>query len=175
MMIFDDTNTTANYLVNLVDAKKVAQVESESNYIYSPLKRSFRSFIRITSYVFMACRKFKKKMMLAKMKRGEKVSDGSTLSDLNFPPPKFISYAAISANDDQIETDVKASLCYVFRTNYTVAATDLNRKRFDSGKRYLIPRLNEEQLSEALNYVYKKQSVKFLSIMTKSSLKSEVL
>ena len=159
---FDDTNTTANYLVNLVDAKKVAQVESESNYIYSPLKRSFRSFIRITSYVFVACRKFKKKMMLAKMKRGEKVSDGSTLSDLNFPPPKFISYAAISANDDQIETDVKASLCYVFRTNYTVAATDLNRKRFDSGRRYLIPRLNEEQLSEALNYAYKKATSEVL-------------
>ena len=100
---FDDVeNAAVSYSVNLVDVMKVAQVESESNYIYHPLKRNFRSLTRITTYVIVASRKFKKKMMLAKMKRGEKVSDGSTLKDLNFPPPKFISYSATSTNTTQM-------------------------------------------------------------------------
>ena len=73
----DDVNTATSYHVSSVDVKKVAQVESESNYIYPHLKRNFRSLTRITTFVIVAWRKFKKKLILAKTKRGEKVSDGS--------------------------------------------------------------------------------------------------
>ena len=48
--------------------KKVAEVENESNYLYSPLKRTFRSVVRINAYVILACRKFKRKLFLVKHK-----------------------------------------------------------------------------------------------------------
>ena len=47
---------------------QVAEVENESNYLYSPLKRTFRSVVRINAYVILACRKFKRKLFLVKHK-----------------------------------------------------------------------------------------------------------
>ena len=44
----------------------------------------------------------------------------------------------------------------MFKTNNIFAATDLSRKRFQNGKRHLIPKLNDEELSEGLHYLYKK-------------------
>jgi len=161
---FDDVeNKAVSYRVNSVDIITVAQVETESDYIYPLLKRNFRSLTRITTYVIVACRKFKKKMMLAKIERGEKVSDGSTLKDLNFPPPKFVSYSATSTNTNQAMKNLKVSLCDVFKTNNIVAATDLSRKKFQNDKRHLIPKLNDEELSEGLHYLYKKATNEVLN------------
>ena len=44
----------------------------------------------------------------------------------------------------------------MFKVDNIVAATDLSKKKFKSGKKYLIPRLNDEELSEGLHYLYKK-------------------
>ena len=91
---FDDFEQ-ADHVVSHIDVKRVAEVENGSNYLYSPLKRTFRSVVRIHAYVILACRKFKRKIFLAKAKRGEKLSDGTTPEQLNFPPPKFVSFPII--------------------------------------------------------------------------------
>ena len=83
---------------------------------------------RITTFVIVAWRKFKKKLILAKTKRGEKVSDGSLLRDLNFPPPKFVSYSTISTNNDQKMKSAKVSLCELFKVDNIVATADLSKK-----------------------------------------------
>ena len=153
---FDEINMSS-YVANVIDVEKVAQVEKDSDYIYPPLKRNFKSFVRITSFVVVAYRKFKKKMVLAKTKRGEKVSDGSTLVDLNFPPAKFISFAVILNGkvQDQKINDSK-SLCDVFQAHNVNVRRNLKNTEFADGRKYLIDNLTEEQLSEGLNYIFKR-------------------
>ena len=80
---FDEINM-GSYVANLIDVEKVAQVRKDLDYIYPPLKRNFKSFVRITSFIVVAYIKFKKKMVLAKTKRG-----------INFPLSKFISFIVI--------------------------------------------------------------------------------
>ena len=68
---FDDFDQL-NYTFNHFDAKKSARIESESDYLFSPIKRSFKSVVRITGYVILACKKFKRGLAIAKAKNNEK-------------------------------------------------------------------------------------------------------
>ena len=47
-------------MANFIDVKKVAEIEKNSEYLFSPLKRNFRSGVRITAYVIQEYKKFKR-------------------------------------------------------------------------------------------------------------------
>ena len=146
----------SNFAANTIDAKKIAEVEKESDYIYPPLKRSFKPCVRITTYVIVAYRKFKKKMVIQKMKRNEPVSDGSTLTDINFQPAKFISFPVIQGGDvvTQDITD-SISLCETFEVNAVHVRSDM------------ILKLTDDELSEGLNYIFKKATDEVLKYHSK--------
>ena len=63
------------------------EIKQSSNYIFDPLKRSFVPTVRITALVFMAVNKWKKILILSKLKAGK--ASKSDLLKVNFPPAKF--------------------------------------------------------------------------------------
>ena len=69
------------------DEKKTFQRQVFSNYIYPPLKRSFKSVVRITALVLVATRKFKKLVILKRIRENQ--IDASELKRLDFHPAKF--------------------------------------------------------------------------------------
>ena len=70
-------------------AKKILERETFSGYVFPPLKRGFRSFVRITGLVLLVSKKFKQGMVAARSKRNLPVSDGSTMESFDDPPVKF--------------------------------------------------------------------------------------
>ena len=54
----------------LIISNKVVERETFSDYIYPPLKYSSPKYVRIMGYVVLAARKFKSKMILARLERG---------------------------------------------------------------------------------------------------------
>ena len=160
--IFDDFEQ-ADHIVNHIDVKKVAEIEVSSNYLYSPLKRTFRSVVRINAYVILAWRKFKRKLFLAKHKRGEKLSDGTTLDNLNFSPPKFVSFPITVGENtaENLNDSNNTSLTDLFQVQDVIVTRhlsfDANKKPFPTfdKHKYVIPRLTDEHLSAALEYLFK--------------------
>ena len=74
-IVFDqfeaDDDKVAVAKINLIDVKKVAEREAFSDYIFPPLKRSFRPTVRIISLVLLAVRKFKEGALKARIKAGK--------------------------------------------------------------------------------------------------------
>ena len=54
-----EENTSATMKINKIDVQKMKLVNVFSNFIFDPLKRSFKSLVRITALVMVVCRKFK--------------------------------------------------------------------------------------------------------------------
>ena len=77
-------------------ADKVVEREQFSNYVYPPLRRSFRSFVRIVAYVHLAVRKFKAMIERSRLSCNLPISDGSTMESLSLLPTKFAVFSAIS-------------------------------------------------------------------------------
>ena len=164
-----------HYIVNMTEADqgKVAQRIAFSKYIYPPLRRSFRSTVRIISLVLVGCNKFKKKLILNKMKRGEVVSDKSELKDLNFPPVKFVAFPMVLG--EKVEERIKKikqqdlhSLTGVFRVE-GIALKAYNKKTKVYDKKTVL-RLSEEELSAALEYLYKKATGELIKFIDKKEL-----
>ena len=70
-----------------LDAQKIYERQVFSNYIFPPLKRSFKAMVRITALVIVAVKKFKKLLLKKQIQREEKPK--SVLKSLDFDPPKF--------------------------------------------------------------------------------------
>ena len=135
--------------VNNVDATKTVQREEFANYIYPPLKRSFRATVRIIGHVLKATVLFKKLLLLAKVRRGQ--ADKSDLQKLNFPPPKFTTFTVISEDNMHSKVDkslpVKGKLVEYFMMNGVKV-----------GKEKKILALTDEEISASLEYLYKKEA-----------------
>ena len=78
----NQTHDDPRYLVT-----KTIERDKFSNYIFPPLKRSFRGFVRITALVLLAVKKFG--MVTARSLRNVPISDGSTIESLIDPPAQF--------------------------------------------------------------------------------------
>ena len=78
----NQTQDDPRYLVT-----KTIERDKFSNYIFPPLKRSFRGFVRITALVLLAVKKFG--MVTARSLRNVPISDGSTIESLIDPPAQF--------------------------------------------------------------------------------------
>ena len=156
--------TESDAVVNAIDYKKIVERENFSNYIYPPLKRSFRPFIRITALVIVAYKKFKKGMILAKLKRGENVSDGTTMKDINLPPVKFVAFPLIIGEDveNNLENVGKddLKLAEVFRVDGVTFHNDETR----------VFKLTDEALSAGLEYAYKKATAEIFKFNEKATI-----
>ena len=121
--------------------KKVLEREEFSNYVYPPLKRGFKSFIRIASLVLLAAKKFKVGMVRARTLRGETVSDGSTPDSLKSQPAKF-------------------SMFHVSSNSQSPSIVQMYRANLSTGVHHVL--LDDRDLSRALEYVYRKTTAEFL-------------
>ena len=90
-----EENTFATMKINKIDVQKLKVVSVFSNFIFDPLKRSFKSLVRITALVMVACRKFKKLLLNKQIERGEKCVDD--LKEVDFPEPKFTIFSIKTA------------------------------------------------------------------------------
>ena len=86
------------------DFGKIADYEISINYLYPPLKRSFTSVVRITSYVLLAVTMWKRKLYLKQVERKER--NESDLESLNFKELTFSLFNVLTGMDtkDQVNT-----------------------------------------------------------------------
>ena len=54
-----------------IDMQKVTERQIFSNYIFPPLKRSYKSSVRITAWILVFSRRWLKKLYLKKIERNE--------------------------------------------------------------------------------------------------------
>ena len=140
-----------DYLAIAVDASKVVEREVYANYIYPPLRRSFRPTVRIIGLVLAAVNKFKKLLIIAKIRRG--MAEKTDLQNLNPSAPKFTIF---SLSDDNMSTKnmaqpPKNKLVEYFRVNGVVA--------MGVGKKQEKIALTDSELSASLEYLYKKETM----------------
>ena len=68
---FDDKeDNTALSLITVINIRKVAEREAYSDYIYPPLKRSWLPTVRIISLVLLAVKRFKRMLLVSKVRDG---------------------------------------------------------------------------------------------------------
>lgn len=97
---FDSDVYNVAAVINAINVQKVAQFEAFSNYLYAPLKRSFRSFVRIISIVFRAVRSFKIKRIQARIQSGK--SNPSELNKFKNEPIKHTIFQVEQQIDNVI-------------------------------------------------------------------------
>ena len=179
-VIFDtfdtDENNVAVAMVNTIDLQKIAEREAFSEYIFPPLKRSFRPTVRIISLVILAIRRFKEGMIKARIKAGK-----ANMSDLNKLEPnvKFTAFQ-MSGKDDEAfdEKQEKEKLSEVFVVN---GVTCVFENQVTKMKTKVLIRLSDEDLSAGLEYLFKKTTQEILKFENKkdvekiSVLKDEIL
>ena len=138
-------------------AQKVIEREEFSQYIYPPLKRSFPSFVRITGYVFLAVRKFKKGVMLARSRKNIPITDAFMPKSVELPDPKFSMFNVnypLSSSSSKFKLDARAislSLEYIYQKT-TSEVLHFNDKKFvdkvgimSDGILYCKSRLTDDQ------------------------------
>ena len=140
--IFDDeANNVAVALTNTIDIRKVAEREAFSNYIYPPLRRSFRPTVRIVSLVLLAVKRFKEGRIQARIRKGK--ADISELDKMN--KEKCVKFATFQA----CEQNKKERLSEMF----VITGVKCDLRKLKSS---VVVKLTDEDLSVGLEYLYKK-------------------
>ena len=155
---FDETSDTGVFAVakvGKIDQTKFAERQVKVDYIYPPLKRSFKSLVRITALVLLAWTKFKVLLVKKQISRGEKLK--CDLKELDSKPPAFSVFHWTSKADTEekdedfpkTHSQVKGKL-----GDYFSVGVDLTEN--SNKPKQLI--LNDKHLSAALEYLFKKAS-----------------
>ena len=173
-IIFDtfdkDESNVAVAKINTIDIKKVAEMEAFSRYIYDPLKRSFRPTVRIISLVLRAVRKFKEGRIRSKIRDGK--MDISELEKLSPKNVKFTAFQVVNAakssifDEDAKDMDGMEKLTDLFVIN-GVKCTFSNTKKH---QKEILIRLTDEELSEGLEYLFKKATQEILKFENKKEV-----
>ena len=167
-IVFDqfekDESNVAIERVNLIDVNKVAEREAFSRYIYPPLKRSFRTTVRIVSLIFMAIRKFKEGRVKRRVREGK--ADLSQLQDLKPDKVRFSLFHVV--DNDRVGTkndhEKKWYLTDMFGNGVrcSIIMTVGKGKKKKLKEIEAIVRLSEEELSVGLEYLFKKATQEIL-------------
>ena len=159
----NDQGVFAIAKVDVTNHKKMFERQVFSNYIYPPLKRSFKSVVRITALVLLAAAKFKRLLLRKKIERGEQTK--LALKVLDFPPAKFKVFNHQMSNvdiDDKEDSDSKFDSGdlqeYFGVQGFSVMAHALSSSgKFSIHKfQVKVMRLSSENLSAALENLFKK-------------------
>ena len=172
-IIFDqfeaDDSKVAVAKINLIDVKKVAEREAFSEYIYPPLKRSFRPTVRIISLVLLAVRRFKEGALVARIKAGKAVQE-----DLDKLKPKEVKFSVfqIIGTEEVKNRDPNEEFSKVFNIEgiKCLFHNTVKGKSKRSRKRTVLVRLTEEDLSEGLEYLFKKATKEIIQFENKKDI-----
>ena len=172
-IIFDqfeaDDSKVAVAKINLIDVKKVAEREAFSEYIYPPLKRSFRPTVRIISLVLLAARKFKAGALVARIKAGKAVQE-----DLDKLKPKEVKFSVfqIIGTEEVKNRDPNEEFSKVFNIEgiKCLFHNTVKGKSKKFRKRTMLVRLTDEDLSEGLEYLFKKATKEIIQFENKKDI-----
>ena len=170
---FFDSNLIEDYYVNTIDVKKVVEITISSNYLFDPLKRSFRPTVRIYALVILATKRWKKKWLLTKFKKGQVTK--SDLMKTNFSPVKFQVFSSHEKSD---EPENYTSVYYLpAQLDFTSVYPINNASKGDEKNSLLatynvksdcnkttVVQLSDEASSAALEYLFKKSSNEYINI-----------
>ena len=169
-IIFDqfeaDDTMVAVANINVIDVRKVAEREAFAEYIYPPLKRSFRSLVRITSLALLAVRKFKELVLKSRIKAGKAVE-----ADLDKLKPKTIKFTAFhftNIAEDGSENE-KSNLHEMFNIK-GVKCTAVKVQNSRLNRRKVLLRLSDEDISEGLEYLFKKATKEIIQFENKKDI-----
>ena len=143
--------------VGKIDAQKMQERLSTSDYLYDPLKRSFKSLVRITALIILAKVKLMKLLIRKKIERGE--VDKSELKRLDFAPSKFSVFNYMVGNKESEvnpQNCTKGNLCNYFRESFPNIVDGINVSTTDKEQPVKFFKLNEEHLSAALEDLFKR-------------------
>ena len=160
-IVFDtfdtDNSNVAVAKINSIDILKVAQREAYSEYLFPPLKRSFIPTVRIISIVLRAVRKLKEGLLKAKIKKGT-----ASQTDLDKIQVRNIKFTTFQLSNNIPEENVKNKmLSKVFKVN----GVTVNAKN-----KYVLLQLTDEDLSEGLEYLFKKATQEILKFENKKDI-----
>ena len=151
---FDDTGDAAVFgvaKIGKIDKMKVAVREVKAEYLFPPLKRSFKSLVRVTALVLVAISKFKKLLIKKQIERGEKSK--LDMKALDFKPPIFTVFQCSSKPDLDEDDLVNATQTKEKLTEYfSIQGIALTK----TSQNHKIITLDEKQLSGALENLFKK-------------------
>ena len=166
-IIFDqfesDESNVALMRINSIDINKVAELEAFSQYIYPPLKRSFRPTVRIISLILLAVRKFKEGGIKRRIRVGK--ADQSDLEKLKPDSVRFTMFPVI-ADEVLVEEKGIKKECLAGTFGDSVKCTLVTRKRVGKKKKVkktkTVVRLSDEDLSAGLEYLFRKATQEIL-------------
>ena len=138
--------------------KKVIQCEMDSQYIYPPLKYQFRRTVRTYACILIAVLKFKKAILKFRNSKGLDVKD--ELAKINQPEVKFRYFNIETASNDKLRNYFHVQGFVTKPEKLQIA----NQTKLETrNKKYFS--LSEEELSEALEYLFKKTTEEVLRNM----------
>ena len=160
----DEFTNVAVALINTIDIQKVAERESFSNYIFPPLKRSFRPTVRIVSMVLLAVKKFKRGGLNRKIRTGK--ADISEIENFenDYRSVKFTTFQLSENNEgsfDQYNKEQK--LTEMFMIEGVVCNLEQLRNQ-------VLIRLTVEDISQGLEYLYKKATQEIMKFENKKDI-----
>ena len=124
-----------------------------SYYLYPPLKRNFRSVVRIMGFVVFAARKWKSILVKKQISRNEK--SAQDLTNLDFKPPIFSVFSSFSSQQEIVADEVvqfgqnNVSLSIYFNVNGVM----LDKLVFGEQSCRTIC-IDDKHLSAALEYLF---------------------
>ena len=143
---FDDTEgNTALAMINTIDIRKVAEREAHSDYIYPPLKRSWLPTVRIVSLVMLAVKRFKRLLLLSKIRSGK--AQAEEIKKFDETNVKFTAFHLYSEDQKKIKSE----------------AEENNEKK-------ITVKLTDEDLSSGLEYLYKKATQEIIHFEDKKDI-----
>ena len=151
---FDIENSDVLAVCNF-GKKDESQLEQlgASYYLYPPLKRNFRSVVRIMGFVVFAARKWKSILVKKQISRNEK--SFQDLKNLDFKPPIFSVFSSFSSQREVVADEVvqfgqnNVSLSIYFNINGVM----LDKPVFDDRSCRTIC-IDDKHLSAALEYLF---------------------
>ena len=163
----DDSNI-AVAMVNSIDIEKTAEREAYSDYVYPPLKRSWKPTVRIISMVLLAVKKFKKKLLMSKIRAGK-----AKASDLDKVDSDVVKFTAFHYSIDDIKEeksdDAELKLTDAFAINGVECMVGQWK-----GKKMNV-RLTDQDLSSGLDYLFKKATREILKFEDKKVIDKQAV
>ena len=159
---FDDKEDNAALsLISVINIRKVAEREAYSDYIYPPLRRSWLPTVRIISIVLLAVRKFKRLLLVSKVRDGR--TDVEEIKKFDVSKVRFTAFHLNIHEEDDVDGE-HPSLAATFGTTAGILC------KVGVSKKNVTVKLTDEDLSSGLEYLFKKATQEILHFEDKKEI-----
>ena len=162
------------------DKVRIAKRQAFSHYLFDPLKRSFKSCVRITALVILAKVKWMKRLVTRKIERGEVPE--SELKKLDYTAPRFSVFSSQPTNEEVKSEQQPMYATEPLTKHFSDIFCDLTRHGLDvtstvevcntdqTKQEERVLRLTEEHLSAALEDLFKRATEEVIKFNDKKKI-----